>query len=254
MKLLLEEMTRDEAREAFDQGAMVVLPTGSTEQHGPHLPLFVDSFAVTHIARAGAERAAKDVPVVVAPTMHYGVSHHHMAFAGTMSLTSSIYVEVVKELVRCLYRHGVRRVVLINGHGGNEHPNGTVVQALVNEEGLDLSLGSASYWTIANKKLVEAGANDVAPRFPGHAGGFETSVTLALRPDLVHLDRRRAPTADLGNSVYATEQGMYPRSGGTSDDASKADAAAGARLVEAAVQATAEYLVSFYRKTRQHAG
>ena len=253
MKLLLEEMTRDEAREAFDAGAMVVLPTASTEQHGPHLPVAVDALAVTHIARAGAERAAKEVPVVVAPTMHYGVSHHHMSFAGTMSLTSAIYIEAVKELVRCLYRHGVRRVVLLNGHGGNQNPNGVVGQALVNEEGLDLSLGSASYWTIAAKQLVEAGAHDVAPSFPGHAGGFETAVTLALRPDLVQLDRRRAPTAALTNKVHATEHGVYPRSGGTTDDASGATAEAGKRLVEAAVSATAEYLVEFYRKTRQGA-
>lgn len=251
MKLLLEEMTRDEAREAFDAGAMVVLPTGSTEQHGPHLPLFVDSYAVIHVARAAAEQAAKEVPVIVAPAMHYGVSHHHMIFAGTMSLTSAVYVEAVKDLVRCLYRHGARRVLLLNGHGGNEHPNGTVAQALVNEEGLEMALASASYWTIASKALVEAGARDVAPSFPGHAGGFETAFTLALRPDLVHLDRRRAPTAALTNAVHATEHGAYPRSGGTTDDASGATTEAGQRLVEAAISATAKYLVEFYRKTRQ---
>ena len=253
MKMLLEEMTRDEAREAFGAGAMVVLPTGSTEQHGPHLPVFVDSFAVTHIARAAAERAAREVPVIVAPTMHYGVSHHHMAYAGTMSLTSQVYIEAVKELVRCLHRHGARRVVLFNGHGGNQNPNGVVSQALVNEEGMDLALGVTSYWTVANKALVEAGANDVAPRFPGHAGGFETAVTLALRPDLVQLDRRRAPTADLINEVHATEHGIYPRSGGTSDDASGATLEAGKRLVEAAIAASAEYFVEFYRRTRQAA-
>lgn len=254
MKLLLEEMTRDEAREAFDAGAMVVLPTGSTEQHGPHLPVFVDSYAVTHVARAAAERAAGEVPVVVAPTMHFGVSHHHMAFAGTMSLTSSIYIEAVKELVRCLHHHGARRIVLLNGHGGNEHPNGTVVQALVNEEGMDMALGSASYWTVASKALVAAGANDVAPRFPGHAGGFETALTMALRPDLVHLDKRRPPAAELMNAVHATETGRFQRSGGTSDDASGATLEAGQRLLEAAVSATASYLVEFYRRTRQHAG
>jgi len=245
-------MTRDEAREAFDAGAMVVLPTGSTEQQGPHLPVFVDSYAVTHIARAAGERASHQVPLVVAPTVHYGVSHHHMPFAGTMSLTSAIYIEVVKELVRCLYQHGVRRVLLLNGHGGNQNPNGVVVQALVNEEGLDLALGSASYWTIAAKALVDAGAGDVAPRYPGHAGGFETALTLAMRPDLVHLDRRRAPTADLMNAVHATEHGVYSRSGGTSDDASGATLEAGQRLLEASVSAVAEYLVQFYRETRQH--
>src|SRR5215210_3641951 len=121
MKRLLEEMTRDEAQDAFQQGAMVVLPTGSMEQHGPHLPLMVDTAAVTHVARAAAEQAAGQVPVLVAPTVHYGVSHHHLPFAGTMSLTSLLYIESVKELVRCLRHHGVRQVVLLNGHGGNQN-------------------------------------------------------------------------------------------------------------------------------------
>ncbi len=250
MKLLLEEMTRDEAREAFDAGAMVVLPTGAIEQHGPHLPLAVDTYAVTHIARAAAERAATEIPIVVAPAMHFGVSHHHMAFAGTMSLTGQIYIDALKELARCLYRHGVRRIVLLNGHGGNQNPNGVVVQALVNEENLDLTIGQASYWTIAAKALVEAGAHDVAAHFPGHAGGFETSLMLALRPDLVQLDRRRPPTDDLVSSVHATEPGIYARAGGTTDDASRASAEAGTRLLTATVDAVAAYLVQFYRGTR----
>ncbi len=251
MKLLLEEMTRDEAKEAIAQGAMVVLPTGAIEQHGPHLPLGVDTFAVTHIAREAGARAAATIPVLVAPTMCFGVSHHHMDFAGTLSLTGDVYVAAVKELVRGLYHHGVRRVVLLNGHGGNQNPNGMVVQALVHEEGLDLALGQASYWTIAAEALTAAGAEKVAPRFPGHAGGFETAITLALRPDLVQLDRRQAPTADLMNPVYATEHGMYQRASGVSDDASGATLEAGQRLLEAAVGAVGDYLVEFYRRTRQ---
>ena len=78
MKLLLAEMTRLEARDVFDQGATVVIPTGSTEQHGPHLPLIVDTCTAEHIARSAAARAASDVPIVVAPTVTYGSSHHHL--------------------------------------------------------------------------------------------------------------------------------------------------------------------------------
>jgi creatinine amidohydrolase len=92
----------------------------------------------------------------------------------------------------------------------------------------------------------------VAPRFPGHAGGFETALMLALRPDLVQLDKRRPPASDLINAVHATEHGVYPRSGGTSDDAAGASLEAGQRLLEATIGATAEYLVEFYRRTRQH--
>ncbi len=246
MKLLLEEMTRDEARAAFDAGATVVLPTASIEQHGPHLPLVVDTLAATHIAREAAARAAAQVPVVVAPAVQYGVSHHHLPFAGTMSLTSTLYVQVVCELLRCLHRHGARRVLLLNGHGGNEHPNGTVAQTLVHEEGLDMVIAHASYWIIASEALVAAGAHDVAPRFPGHAGGFETSVTLALRPDLVKLDARRAPLSALNPTAHAVEPRAFARAGGTSDDASGADAKIGRRLVEAAVGAVADYLVTFH--------
>ena len=250
MKLLLEEMTRDEARAAFDAGAIVVLPTGSLEQHGPHLPLVVDTLVVTHVARAGAERAATQVPVIVAPTFHYGVSHHHLPFAGTMSLTASLYMENLKELVRCLYHHGAKRVVLLNGHGGNQHPNGVVAHALTNEENLEMAISEASYWTLASEVLIAAGAKDVAPGFPGHAGGFETSLVLALRPDLVQLEKRRPPLAALAGAPFVVEQGRFARSGGTSDDASKADAAAGQRLLDATVTAVGEYLVKFHELTQ----
>ncbi len=254
MKRLLEEMTRDEAQDAFQQGAMVVLPTGSMEQHGPHLPLIVDTAVVTHVARAAAEQAAGQVPVLVAPTVHYGVSHHHLPFAGTMSLTSRLYIESVKELVRCLRHHGVRQVVLLNGHGGNQNPNGVIAHDLVNEEGLEMAIGQASYWTIASQALIDAGARDVAPGFPGHAGGFETSLMLALRPDLVDLDRRRAPLTALTSTVHAVEHGAFARAGGTSDDAAGADAAAGQRLLTATITAVASYLVEFYERTRRRTG
>jgi creatinine amidohydrolase len=248
MKLLLEEMTRDEAREAFDAGALVVLPTGSIEQHGPHLPVVVDTAAVTHIARAAAERAVKEVPVVVTPTMHFGVSHHHMDFAGTLSLPSTVYIDVLRELVRDLHRHGARKVVLVNGHGGNQNPNGVVVQSLVHDEGLDLALGSLSYWSVPIMRK-DGSKGTVSP---GHAGHFETSLMLALRPDLVQLDKRRAPLSSLHSVEHVQEHGAFARAGGTSDDASEADAQEGQRVLEEIVAALSEYLVRFHRQTRRN--
>jgi len=247
MKLLLEEMTRDEAREAFDAGALVVLPTGSIEQHGPHLPLFVDTLVVNHVSRAAAERAAGEVPVIVAPAMHFGVSHHHLGFAGTVSLTGNLYIQAVCELVRCLHRHGARKVVLVNGHGGNQNPNGVVSQTLVHDEGLDLALGSLSYWGLP----VEQKDGNRAPFSPGHAGNIETSLTLALRPDLVQLDRRRAPLAPLASIEHAQEHGAFTRAGGTTDGAEEANAEEGRRLLAAIVESLAEYLVRFHKQTRQ---
>src|SRR5687768_6800719 len=194
MKLLLEEMTRDEAREAFDAGAVVVLPTGSIEQHGHHLPLVVDTTAVTHIARAGAERAASDAPVVVTPTMHFGVSHHHLDFAGTLSLTSSIYIQAVFELVRSLHRHGARKVVLVNGHGGNQNPPAVLREPLDQGDGLGMAKGSLSDRASPNKGAV--GPRAVVS--PDHARDFETDLMLAVVPVLVHRERGIAPLRRLG--------------------------------------------------------
>jgi creatinine amidohydrolase len=247
MKLLLEEMTRDEAREAFDAGALVVLPTGAIEQHGPHLPLAVDKFAVTHLAQAAAERAAKEIPVVVTPTMHFGVSHHHMDFAGTMSLPSTVYIDVVRELVRGLYHHGARKVILLNGHGGNQSPNGVVLQSIVHDERLDMAVGSLSYWSVPiTRKDGTKGSFS-----PGHAGNFETSLMLALRPELVQLEKRRAPLRALHATEHAQEHGAFARAGGTSDDASEADAGEGKRVLEEVTAALADYFVRFHKQTRQ---
>ena len=84
---------------------------------------------------------------------------------------------------------------LLNGHGGISTPNGVAAHALAHEEGLELTIGEASYWTVAAQALIDAGARDVGPGYPGHAGGFETSLMLALRPDLVQLERRKASRA-----------------------------------------------------------
>jgi creatinine amidohydrolase len=248
MKLLLEEMTRDEARDAFDAGAVVVLPTGSIEQHGHHLPLVVDTAAVTHVARAAAELAAREVPIVVTPTMHFGVSHHHMEFAGTMSLSSLTYIQIVSELVRGLHRHGARKVVLVNGHGGNQNPNGVVSQTIVHDEGLDIAVGSLSYWSVPITR--QDGSKGTVS--PGHAGHFETSLMLALRPDLVQLEHRIAPVAPLNSIEHGQENGAFARAGGTTDDASQADAEEGKRLLGEFTGALAEYLVKFHRQTRRH--
>ena len=187
MKLLLAEMTRLEARDAFDRGATVVIPTGSTEQHGPHLPLIVDSCVAEHVARSATARAANDVPIVVAPTVTYGSSHHHLPWAGSMSLSVRTYMAVIEDLIRCVAHHGGKRVALVNGHGGNVAPHDVVTSALTLE--LEIAVAAVSYWTLAEKELAAEGLDGLGG-IPGHAGGFETSLMLALRPDIINLDQR----------------------------------------------------------------
>ena len=172
MKLLLAEMTRLEAREAFDQGATVVIPTGSTEQHGPHLPLIVDTCTAEHIARSAAARAASDVPIVVAPTVTYGSSHHHLPWAGSMSLSVRTYMAVIEDLIRCVAHHGGKRVALVNGHGGNVAPHDVVTSALTLE--LDIAVAAVSYWTLAETRAGRGGA--------GRTGRHPPATPVGSRP------------------------------------------------------------------------
>src|SRR5688500_12711576 len=95
--LLLQELTREEAN-AIAPAALVVLPVGATEQHGPHLPVGTDTFAVEHLARAAAAEAARDIPIVVAPTFPFGSSPNHLPLGGTMSLGTETYYRAVSDL------------------------------------------------------------------------------------------------------------------------------------------------------------
>ena len=252
MTILIEELTREAARQAYDAGATVILPTGSIEQHGSHLPVFTDTLLVTHVAREAARLVASrqsgrsgPPPVLIAPTLHTGVSHHHLAFAGTMSLPATVYVDVVSELVRGLAGHGVARILILNGHGGNEHPNGTVVQRMVHDEGVPVVIASASYWTLARDAMQALGVYMRYEHVPGHAGDFETALVLALRPDLVHLEARRDPLAILQGLAHTARPGAFARAGGTTDNAAGADGEFGKLILEAAVSSVADYLEAF---------
>ena len=166
---LLHEMTREQLK-ALAPSALAVIPIGATEQHGPHLPVGTDFLCAERIARAAAEQAHSDVPVVVTPTLPFGSSHHHLPFGGTMSLPTELYYRVLMELGQSLIVGGFRRLFFVNGHGGNHE--------LAQLAARDLSLqqpvhaAAASYWVNAWSDSASAGAGQLG-RFPGHAGAFE---------------------------------------------------------------------------------
>src|SRR5262249_11902179 len=115
---LFQELTRTEARN-LGPSAVLLFPVGATEQHGPHLPVGTDHFAVEHIARAAADVAASQIPVVVTPPLPFGSSAHHIPFGGTMSLSTETYFRAVLELCEALILGDWRRIFILNGHGGN---------------------------------------------------------------------------------------------------------------------------------------
>lgn len=172
---------------------VALVPTGSTEQHGPALPLGTDTTIATALAEAAHERR----DVVVTPAVPVGVSAHHRHFEGTLWVADATFERYVGELLRGLAGHGFERVVLVNGHGGN-------VPAL-KRVGQRLRADAVAYPVVWN--WWEATADLVERHFDadgGHAGHVETSVMLAVAEALVHPDR-----------LEAAEEGVPPGWGRT---------------------------------------
>ena len=193
--------------EERDRGADVaLLPVGSFEQHGPHLPSTTD----TVIACAIAREAAAAHPVLLLPPVTISCSHEHEAWPGTVSISAATLYAVVRDVAASLRRSGVERLVLVNGHGGNY-----VLGNAVQESGGGMALFPApADWDDARAAagLESSAESDM------HAGELETSILLHVRPELVRPgyasadhtadDRRHMPT--LGLRAY-TESGVVGR-------------------------------------------
>ena len=255
MKVLLAEMSWPEVGERLRPNAVAVIPVAATENHGPHLPLETDTRLVTECARRAAERVAETIPIVVAPTLTYGFSEHHLAFPGTMSLSIPTYVAVLIELAECLIRHGFRKVLYLNGHGGNHEAIQVAVRQVMARH--NVVAGAATYWTVAGRALEAANVAEVGGA-PGHASGFETTCMLALRPELVDLERlpkedQSQPRESDGRTtlremgvMFTPHASQHPASGIWGDPA-LVRPERGPAYVEAVVGALAELFVAFSR-------
>jgi creatinine amidohydrolase len=165
--------------------AIIIVPVGSTEQHGPHLPVMVDYRLATEVARRGALKlAAAGHPVLVTPTVWTGFAEHHMELGGTITLDYAVFHGVIRGVVRSLARDGFRRICVLNGHGGNIAPLVVAVSELTVE--LKIPLVYFSYWEIAEaatKAILEYQDKIL------HACEGETSMMMAVEPALI--DRSR---------------------------------------------------------------
>lgn len=246
-----EEHTRGELHELAPT-ATVVVPVGSIEQHGPHLPVMTDTAIVTDIAWRAAQRAGEQVPVVVAPTLPYGFAGHHVPFGGTISIDLTTYLAVLTSIGRSLADGGFTRIVFLNGHGGNDSAIRAVGDRLLFEEGRQVTLAGASYWTCAASVLA-----DVDPALgpvPGHAGGFETSCMMALRPELIDQADRPEPETEWQPLASSAVSGVAVRrpdvwqiSDGRTDDSRQANPELGEDLLGRIAAAVADFLVDFHR-------
>jgi creatinine amidohydrolase len=167
------ELSRVEAAERGRAGAVCVLPVGSLEQHGEHLPVGTDSLLVESVCLRAAGLA--DADVIVAPTVWTGLSRHHVRLGVTVTLEPELLIELTRQIVRCL-RPWFRDVVIVNGHGGNRGWLGAL--ALAEESPF------VNYWELVEPSLLRD-LFTVDRGSVGHAGQVETSAMLAVAPELV---------------------------------------------------------------------
>jgi creatinine amidohydrolase len=224
--LRLATLPRQEAIRRARDGAVVVLPVGSLEQHGEHLPIGTDSLLVEAICLAAAERAERDV--LVAPTIWTGFSPHHVRFGATVSLSSATFAALVRETWAGL-SEWAPSVLVVNGHGGNRGPLITLA--------VETGMRFLSYF-----ELADASSRRLFPvdrGSPGHAGELETSLWLAIHHELVG-----EPLAAFEPIAVSEHALLVPDMGetGVLGDPSAATLEAGAEFLEEVTVALAALL------------
>jgi creatinine amidohydrolase len=184
--MILSQMTWKEV-DAASRDAVVLIPTGSLEQHGPHLPLFTDTLLAT--AACDAVEAALPERVIMTPAIWQGASGHHLSFSGTVSATFEGYELAIRSVVESLMPHGFWKFYILNGHGGNVASNYIATRRL-KEEYPDLLIGHSDYFEHipeeVQKDVMEGPVKSIK-----HACEAEASLMMHLHPDLVRMDLLR---------------------------------------------------------------
>ncbi len=179
------KLRADQLRQQAANDAIVILPIASIEQHGPHLPVEVDSMLGETVAAQTAEKVqAKGQEVLVLPVLWTGLSEHHMSFGGTITLDNAAFTAVVEGVVKSILRHGFKRIVLLNAHGGNENALRTITDDLTPKYGVPIV--QFTYWYAAAVPIARILETQGGLQ---HACEAETAMMMAVRPDLVAEDR-----------------------------------------------------------------
>lgn len=186
----------------------VIIPVAALEQHGHHMPLFTDSLLLGEVVRRVAVRF--EGRALFAPLMWLGNSDHHLDFAGTLSAAPRVYLDLLNGLAENFLQHGFRRIVFVNGHGGNDVPGKQAVFELRQRHRRrdDVLFLFATYWSLGARPW-EADAT-ISQREMGHACEWETSMMLRLAPNLVG-DFTSAPLVEFGTPFTPASRGWITR-------------------------------------------
>ncbi len=228
-----QELWRHELEDYARRDPVVLVSTGSVEQHGPHLPLDVD-IVDAHAIASQAATAIDEFPVLVAPPIWMGLSHYKQGHIGTITLRFETYVEVVCDVCKSIHRNGFERIILLNGHGGNRSINQAIAIKFAE---VDIFVLPITYWDMVTELLKRESISDGGSI--GHAGEWETSLQLYLRPELVTVERSKGdperPDLSAHTRAFASfAERLKEREGGVHGDPSFATAEKGRVLFEAA--------------------
>jgi len=180
-RYILKDMTWPEVKEALKTAKVAIIPIGAQEQHGPHLAEGCDSFRAERFTHLLAEKCFPKV--IVAPTINYGVSPHHMDFPGTITLKPETLIKILEDIVHSLRTHGIHKFLFVNAHGGNTDTIAVAAENLSREYEVE----------IAHTKFVDAAKETIQKQITstyfGHACEREVSESLYLAPEIVREDK-----------------------------------------------------------------
>lgn len=245
---VLADMTSPEFKEALRTVEAAIIPTGANEQHGPHLALNTDIANAYAMALRIAERLHPRV--VVVPPLPFGISPHHMAFPGTITLRPPTFLAVLEDVMSSMKEHGLRNFFVINGHGGNL-PS-LEQQTLTARRDLGVNLAFAKIWPSRDVMAKYAATESF-----GHACDMEVSWSLYLVPAIVRKDKLargayKRPLYRHTGTVVTIDKDITKRSdNGALGDATKASAETGKALIDPIVQACVEFLEDFMKYNRR---
>ena len=189
---------------ALSKDTPVIIPVAALEQHGRHMPVFTDSMLTGELIRRVEERTGGQV--LVAPLTWFGNSHHHMNFAGTLSAEPRLYLDLLNNLLENFIAHGFKRLIIFNGHGGNDVPGKQAVfeTRQKHRDRSDLLLLSITYWHLEAEPWKADPT--IQQRVMGHACEWETSMILRIAPELVG-DLSKVDAVPFGNPFEPASRG-----------------------------------------------
>jgi creatinine amidohydrolase len=205
--VLMWEQSSETVQKHFQDGGVVLLPAGSTEQHGRHLPLGVDTMTALALAMDAGERAG----ALVAPPLWYGYSPHHMGFAGTVTLRAATLSAIVEDVLLSLVYHGAGKLIIVNGHRISNLPPLQIAATNVrNRSGAFVGIIDPIYFGLSLHRELLRG---LGPDGAGHAAELETSHVMFLHPNLVGQWNGRPGDGSAPRGDVPDEHGWDPFTG-----------------------------------------